>query len=277
MPNPKRERQRQARVERQAQLQAARRKKANRNRAVTLVVILAVVAAVLFLLHGTGSHASGKSKVAAGAGTKAKKRSAPTATTAPATSTTAASAAKPLPCPPAAGAKARVTKFPAPPSMCISLAKTYYAHVVTDVGAFTITMGPKQAPKTVNNFVYLARYKFFDGIIFHRVIPGFVVQGGDPTGTGTGGPGYSYTGGTPKAGAYKIGSVAMANSGSTSSNGSQFFIVVGSQGTSLPPNYTLFGQVTSGMSVVQKIAADGSAGGTPKVVHKMLNVTITSA
>jgi len=158
--------------------------------------------------------------------------------------------------------------------MCINTSASYTAVVKTDVGTFDIALDAKAAPKTVNNFVFLARYHFYDGVIFHRVMPGFVVQGGDPTGTGTGGPGYTFADELPKAGSYKLGSVAMANIGKPNTNGSQFFIVVGTQGEQLPPSYSLFGQVTSGMSVVQKIASDGSASGTPKVVHKMISVTI---
>lgn len=193
------------------------------------------------------------------------------------TTTTAAGqkAAAPV-CPPASGSKTRVIAFTKAPPMCINPAASYTAIVKTDVGTFDIALNAKAAPITVNNFVFLARYHFYDGVIFHRVIPGFVVQGGDPTGTGSGGPGYTIPDELPKAGSYKLGSVAMANTGQPNTGGSQFFIVVGTQGEQLPPSYSLFGQVTSGMSVVQKIAADGGTAptGTPKVVHKMISVTI---
>ncbi len=173
--------------------------------------------------------------------------------------------------------------------MCISPSSSYQAVFTTDLGSFTVALDAQQAPRTVNNFVFLARNQFYNGTIFHRVIPGFVVQGGDPTGTGTGGPGYSFDGryvgpGTPsKSGCaapsvvthpYKLGYVAMANSGSRCTDGSQFFIVVGSQGESLPNQYTIFGKVTSGMSVVEKIAANGSLSGTPTIVHRILKVVI---
>jgi cyclophilin family peptidyl-prolyl cis-trans isomerase len=160
--------------------------------------------------------------------------------------------------------------------MCISTDKTYTATVDTDVGTFTVALNAKAAPKTVNNFVYLSRYHFYDGVTFHRVIPGFVVQGGDPQGTGMGGPGYQFGDELPKAGAYKIGSLAMANSG-PNTNGSQFFVITGTQGTQLPPNYSLFGSVISGMDVVKKIEADGAQSGTPTKVHKMNKVTITES
>jgi cyclophilin family peptidyl-prolyl cis-trans isomerase len=107
--------------------------------------------------------------------------------------------------------------------------------------------------------VFLARQGYYDGVIFHRIIQGFVCQGGDPTGTGTGGPGYRFEDELPGPGAYEVGSVAMANAG-PNTNGSQFFIVSGPSGTGLPPNYSLFGQVTAGLDVVdqmEKVATDG--------------------
>lgn len=173
--------------------------------------------------------------------------------------------------------------------MCINPSSSYQAVFTTDVGTFTVALTAKQAPRTVNNFVFLTRNRFYDGTIFHRVIPGFVVQGGDPTGTGTGGPGYSFDGryvgpGTPITSScaapsvvthpYKLGYVAMANSGSRCTDGSQFFIVVGPQGESLPNQYTIFGKVISGMPVVEKIAANGSTSGTPTIVHRILKVVI---
>lgn len=162
------------------------------------------------------------------------------------------------------------------PPTVISQQKHYVATVCTDVGSFTMSLDATAAPKTVNNFVFLADHRFFNGLTFHRVIPNFVVQGGDPLGNGSGGPGYQFADELPKAGSYKLGSVAMANSG-PNTNGSQFFVVVGKQGESLPPKYSLFGQVTKGMSVVQRIAKDGSTSGTPKHVHKMLDVTISAS
>ncbi len=195
-------------------------------------------------------------------------------TTTVASTTTTANLANVV-CPNPNGSSPRYEHFSSAPPMCINPAKTYIANVKTDVGTFVITLNSSQAPKTVNNFVFLARYHFYDGLIFHRVIPGFVVQGGDPLGTGLGGPGYQFADELPKAGSYKIGTVAMANSG-PNTNGSQFFIVTGPAGEALSPKYSIFGQVTSGMNVVNAISADGSASGTPKVVHKMLKVTITT-
>lgn len=162
---------------------------------------------------------------------------------------------------------------PGVPSMAIDTAKTYTADIETDAGGFTITLDHARAPLTVNSFVALARRGYYEGVVFHRVIPGFVVQGGDPTGTGTGGPGYRFADELPPPGAYKIGSVAMANSG-PDTNGSQFFVIVGPEGTRLPPKYSLFGKVTAGMDVVLAITAGGSPGGKPKVLHSIRKVTI---
>ena len=120
--------------------------------------------------------------------------------------------------------------------MCIDTSKQYTATMLTDVGPITIKLLAAQNPVTVNNFVFLAGYHFYDGTAFHRVVTGFVDQGGDPTGTGTGDPGYSFNGGAPKsATVYTAGALAMANSGSSSSDGSQFFIVVGKGGAELQP------------------------------------------
>lgn len=124
------------------------------------------------------------------------------------------------------------------------------AVIKTNKGVIEFDLFADKAPKTVSNFVYLTNNKFYDGLTFHRVEPGFVIQGGDPNGTGTGGPGYSFPDETVQ-GDYKAGSVAMANSGSNT-NGSQFFICLDDLPT-LPKQYNLFGQVTSGMDVVKKI------------------------
>ena len=128
----------------------------------------------------------------------------------------------------------------------------------TQKGDIVIEVFTSSAPVAAQNFENLVRAGFYDGTVFHRIIPGFVIQGGDPTGTGTGGPGYSFPD-EPFAGTYTPGTVAMANAG-PNTNGSQFFIVVGSQAASLPHSYTIFGTVTSGLGVAQQIAA-GPRGG----------------
>jgi cyclophilin family peptidyl-prolyl cis-trans isomerase len=171
----------------------------------------------------------------------------------------------PTPCPKADGSETRVSTFAAPPPMCIDATKTYSAVVTTNKGALSITLYPELAPETVNNFVVLARYHFFDNTTCHRIIPGFVVQCGDPTGTGAGGPGYTFADELPEDGMYVIGSVAMANSGpDTNTNGSQFFIMTGDHGASLPPKYSLFGEVDFDQDdVMADLDAAGSLRGTP--------------
>lgn len=161
------------------------------------------------------------------------------------------------------------------PPMTINRNATYTAHLATSKGDITIALDPKRAPTTVNNFVFLAKQGFYDGLTFHRVIPGFVIQGGDPQGTGSGGPGYQFADELPQAGDYEVGSVAMANAG-PNTNGSQFFIITGSDGAALPPAYSLFGTVAKGQAVanaISKTAPAGSEAPDPPVV--ITKVTIT--
>jgi cyclophilin family peptidyl-prolyl cis-trans isomerase len=160
--------------------------------------------------------------------------------------------------------------------MCIDVARRYSAEMVTSKGTMTIALDPVAAPKTVNNFVFLARYHYFDGIFFHRVIPGFVLQGGDPKGTGTGGPGYDFEDELPRRGRYELGSLAMANAG-PNTNGSQFFVISGPSGVRLPPQYSLFGKVVSGLDVVATIDALGTSSGKPKERVTIASMTITES
>lgn len=166
--------------------------------------------------------------------------------------------------------------------MTINSSKHYVATIKTDVGAFDIALDASKAPQTVNNFVFLARHGFYRCVTFHRVIPGFVDQTGDPTGTGTGGPGYTIPDEYPPkaknpSAQYPLGSVAMANTGRPHTGGSQWFVIAGPQGEGLPPQYSLFGQVTSGMAAVNRINQDGSSGGTPTVVHRILSAHISES
>lgn len=218
----------------------------------------AIAAAALLALAGCGSDTG----TTDGKGSSA---SAPTTTTISGTTE----------CPPEDGAKVRATAFEQAPPMCIDVKKTYTATLATDAGDIEVELDAKKAPKTVNNFVVLARYKYYDGLTFHRVIQDFMAQGGDPAGDGSGGPGYTFEDELPEQGEYKVGSVIMANRG-PDTNGSQFFIVTGDNGVSLPPMYSLFGQVTEGQDALDKIEADGSVEDTaPAKVHTIKNVTIT--
>ena len=179
------------------------------------------------------------------------------------------------PCPAADGSSARTTAFPAAPAMCIDPAMSYSAEMVTTLGTMVIQLDAVTAPKTVNNFVVLARYHYYDGIIFHRIINGFMCQGGDPKGTGTGGPGYKFADELPKPGRYEVGSIAMANSG-PNTNGSQFFLVSGQSGVRLPPQYSLFGKIVKGLDVLdamQKVATDRNDRPQEQVVIQSVTIT----
>jgi len=141
--------------------------------------------------------------------------------------------------------------YSAPPAMTINQNKEYTAVMKTNYGDITIQLFPKDAPLAVNNFVFLSREGFYEGVKFHRIVKDFVIQGGDPTGTGSGGPGYKFAD-EPVTRNYITGTLAMANSGANT-NGSQFFICL--KNVALPKSYTIFGLVTAGMDVVQKIGA----------------------
>ena len=151
-------------------------------------------------------------------------------------------------------------QYDSPPELTIDLNKTYEAVLHTNHGDVTIEFDAARAPQTVNNFVFLAKDGYYDGVIFHRVVPGFVAQGGDPTGTGRGGPGYKFRDEIEGEGRYDRGTVAMANAG-PHTNGSQFFICLDDVG--LPHAYTIFGRVTDGMEAVDAIAGVPRQGERP--------------
>ncbi|MCP3856664.1 MAG: peptidylprolyl isomerase [Actinomycetia bacterium] len=161
--------------------------------------------------------------------------------------------------------------------MCIDPSRSYVAEMSTSMGDLTIHLDPTGAPKTVNNFVSLARHHYYDGLIFHRVIQGFVCQGGCPEGSGTGGPGYRFEDELPSPGRYELGSLAMANAG-PNTNGSQFFLISGSQGVGLPPQYALFGKVVSGLDIVDAMEKVPTGQGDRPVEDLVINsVTITES
>jgi len=236
---------------------AAAQRRRRRTQMVVGGVAIVVIAAALFWASRGGDDDNNASSVT------------------PTTPTTA----KPLTgnadkCPPTDGTKKRYTVFEHAPVMCIDATKKYTADIKTDVGTITVELNAQAAPNTVNNFVFLARNRYYDGIVFHRVIPNFMDQTGDPQGTGMGDPGYKFDDEIPEGYTYSDGDVAMANSG-PNTNGSQFFIVMGPQGQALPPKYSPFGRVTKGLNVVKKINKDGSGSGEPNKDHHMISVTIT--
>ncbi len=161
--------------------------------------------------------------------------------------------------------KEAMAQYSSAPELQIDLAKSYTATIRTNHGDITLDLHAAEAPLTVNNFVFLAREGFYDGVIFHRVINNFMIQGGDPTGTGTGGPGYRFRDELEGSGAYARGTLAMANAG-PNTNGSQFFICH-TDLPRLPHAYSIFGQVTSGFETVDAIA-DLATDGRDKPVEE---------
>jgi peptidylprolyl isomerase len=174
------------------------------------------------------------------------------------------------PFPPFDGSAPKRQKFSEPPEMGIDPDKRYTATMSTSMGDLVIALDAVKAPKTVNNFVFLALNHYYDGVIFHRIIKGFVCQGGDPTGTGRGDPGYKFADELPKAGQYEIGSLAMANSGSNT-NGSQFFLISGPSGAQLPPQYSLFGKVVKGLEIVDEMQRVPTGGGDRPKTEVVIN------
>ena len=179
--------------------------------------------------------------------------------------------------PPLDGSAPKKQKFDAAPEMGIDPSKRYTATMETSMGTLVIALDPIAAPITVNNFVFLAAQHYYDGVIFHRIIQGFVCQGGDPDGNGRGGPGYKFVDELPKPGKYQIGSLAMANAG-PNTNGSQFFLISGPSGVGLPPAYSLFGQVVKGLDIVEMMQnVPTGPGDRPKDDVVIRSVTITVA
>ncbi|HVX22998.1 MAG TPA: peptidylprolyl isomerase [Acidimicrobiales bacterium] len=278
MPSEKRARQRAARdLKKAAEAKRVRRKKLLRNSLIVGGLAVVVVGSVL-LINQPWSHSSATTTT-----TSAKSST----TTSSSTTTTAATAedaaaqkaadaaATAAGCPADPKTRVNTLTWSSPPAMTIDTSKTYTATVKTTAGTFTITLDAKQAPETVNSFVFLANQNYFHCVTFHRVVPGFMDQTGDPTGTGSGGPGYQFANeNLPQK--YATGDVAMANSGANT-NGSQFFVIVPGGATQLKPTYSLFGHVTKGMTVVEKINSEGNPttnGVPPKVTQRILSVTV---
>ena len=275
MPSEKRARQRAAREARLA-AEAKRQKQRRQIRnGIIVVVIVGVVVGLAFLLTRNNKTVESQSNVTTTT-TKAASGKANDAKLQAEANAVAVKAG----CPASTKTRVNDQKYASAPAMTINTNDLYSATVVTTTGTFDILLNPKEAPVTVNNFVFLADKGFYHCVIFHRVIPQFMDQTGDPTGTGTGGPGYTIPDENPPKAAsgqpqYPVGSVAMANTGAPNSGGSQFFIVTGPEGEDLPNTYALFGSVTSGMKVVDTINQQGSASGVPPdVTQRILSITI---
>jgi len=180
----------------------------------------------------------------------------------------------PTPCPAPDGSAEQRRRFDEPPPLCIDRTHRYDAQIVTALGTMVAALDPFAALQTVNNFVVLARYHFYDGLTFHRIVKGFMCQAGCPEGDGRGGPGYTFADELPKPGRYELGTLAMANAG-PNTNGSQFFIVSGPQGMRLPPQYSLFGKVVRGLDVLDAIQSAPARGDEPVDPVVIESVTIT--
>ena len=280
MPTEKRARQKAARQAKRAlQARRAKRRKLLRNSTFAALGAGVVIALVVVTVGGGGPSKHAGSNPKSSTSTPATTAATLTAAQAKAAQASADKLATAAGCPASTSARVNTLSWPAPPALAIDTSRTYTATVDTTAGSFVITLDAKAAPTTVNSFVFLAQHGFYHCVIFQRVIRGFMDQTGDPTGTGTGGPGYHFANeNVPKS--YATGDVAMANSGGTDTNGSQFFLVVPGGATTLDSDlasgngYSLFGTVTSGMPVVEKINADGSTTGKPAVVQRILSVTI---
>jgi cyclophilin family peptidyl-prolyl cis-trans isomerase len=283
---PKRERQKANRQQRLQELERHYQRQKTKRRAlqIGIIVPVALVGLVVLALLVNRDNDEGDAT-----STTSTTTSLPGSTTTAATTTTAAlpttvpgaTITGETPCPAADGSSERAVSFEQAPPMCIDASKTYTATFVTNKGDFTVTLDAAAAPDTVNNFVVLARYHFFDDTVCHRIIPGFVIQCGDPEGTGLGGPGYSFADELPTD-AYEIGDLAMANSG-PDTQGSQFFVITGASGAALDPNYSRFGAVAEGLDTT--VAAidelgnpDPGANGVPPLEQIVIeSVTISEA
>ncbi len=259
--------------------QEMREKKAHdRNRLILRIVVIAAIAlgaVVLYNVFSGGSSNSADTTVAAAGGHDAT--TVPASTSAPADGQTGGDDTPVAPeCPAFDGSSPRHTQFTGPPPTCIDESARYVAHFTTNDGGFDVLIDPAMDPVSANNFIFLALWHAYDGTIFHRVINQFMIQGGDVQDAGgIGTPGYRFTGGEPAAGEYRIGSLAMANSGDPSSNGSQFFIVTGDAGVGLPPLYSLFGQVIDGIDVplaIQETQTDQSDRPVEDVVVESIEI-----
>jgi peptidyl-prolyl cis-trans isomerase B (cyclophilin B) len=271
---------------RSARLAEAQKEVVAASRRRRVLTIVAVVLGVAVILGGVLFLTRDDSSSTAATTTTTKDGATTTTAATPSSGKAAALPAPPpgitltkaTPCPPASGSAKRVVKFAGAPPTCIDPNATYTATFKTNKGDFTAELDPKQAPITVNNFVVLARYQFYNGVPFHRIVPGFVIQGGDGDGDpwGNNDLGYEIPDELPKSSAdYKDYSLAMANSG-PDTNGSQYFIVLPGGGPQLnPANYSLFGQVTKGQDVVAAIGKLGNAEQKPTEAVVVESVTIT--
>jgi cyclophilin family peptidyl-prolyl cis-trans isomerase len=255
----KRENKLQGRAQREAAAKRAKQRSGLVRGLIAVVVIVGGLGLILALSHKSS-----------------KKAAAPT-TVKPVATTVAPTAALPAGCVATVPPAAKPGSYKTAPPLTIDASKTYTATMTTTCGTITMLLDPKEAPKTVNSFVFLARHHFYDGLIFHRVAKDFVVQGGDPLGTGSGGPGYNLPTEPPKNG-YSGGSVAMANAGA-GTTGSQFFLTwtnAGAKNLGGPPYlYSILGRVTQGLNVVKTMGSLAPASGDGAPTHPLYIFKVT--
>jgi peptidyl-prolyl cis-trans isomerase B (cyclophilin B) len=291
VPTAKRERQKEARRRKlEEQRRNARRQKNLRRGIFGVLAIVVIVGAVAVIAANTGGTTSTTSSTSTS--TTSTSTTSTTTTTLPKNDATAQTDANNIAvaygCPTSVHKRVNTLQWTKSPAMSISKSGTYYATFDTTLGTFVIKLDPAKAPVNVNNFVFLAQHNYYKCVIFHRVIQDFMDQSGDPTGLGSGSPGYV----VPKnefpsnssINNYPPGTLAMANSNSSdpsaTSNGGQFFVMADHESFELPANYTVIGHIYSGQSVVDAINHYGSLSssetGTPTVYERILNVTISS-
>ncbi|HEC09537.1 MAG TPA: peptidylprolyl isomerase [Acidimicrobiales bacterium] len=250
----------------------------NRNRLILRVVVIGAITLGAVVLYNAFSGGSSDSTDTTAATAAAHDATTVPPDTATASDNQSADVDTPIApeCPAFDGSSPRHTQFTGPPPTCIDESAKYVAHFTTNDGEFDVLIDPAMDPVSANNFIFLALWHAYDGTTFHRVINQFMIQGGDVQDAGgIGTPGYRFTGGEPAAGEYRVGSLAMANSGDSSSNGSQFFIVTGDAGVGLPPLYSLFGQVIDGIDVplaIQETQTDPSDRPVEDVVVESIEI-----
>jgi peptidyl-prolyl cis-trans isomerase B (cyclophilin B) len=212
-----------------------------------------------------------------GGGTKTSDIPSGGASSSSSSATTTTTASAPAGCKTVQKPKAKPNGNLKKPTTKLDPAKTYTATVTTNCGTFAFKLDVKHSPNASASIAYLAAQRFFDGTIFHRIVPGFVIQGGDPTGSGQGGPGYSTVDKPPSTASYKKGVVAMAKTGSEPAGtaGSQFFVVTGAD-AGLPPDYAVAGKVTKGLDVVERIGKLGDQSEQPTAVVEIESFRVTS-
>lgn len=266
---PKAEKRQRKKAQRRQRVEAEiRRHKARQRR--QLIVLIGILVLAVAAVSALSLRAN-KGKKAASPGSSPSASPSPSPSASPSPGAIACAGSVPQ--------KGNSSPVSEPPPMAVDKAKAYTATIETSCGTIVVDLADDTSPNTVNSFVFLARRGFFDGLTFHRVVKGFAVQGGDPKGAGTGGPGYKVTEAPPSDLKYVNGTVAMAKAGNEppGTSGSQFFIVPGDGAADLPAEYALLGRVKSGQDVVDRIQSLPVAAEKPQETVYIVNITIAES